>query len=187
MQPIEDLKTEHEAVNITLRILDSICKKAEKTGAISSPDHLKQLIDFFKTFVDKCHHGKEEELLFPALEEVGVSREGGPIGVMLKEHQQGRDLVVKMNTAFAQYSEGNREAVTDLIQYARAYIVLLNQHIDKENNVLFPMANRHLSSEKQAELWEGFEAIETQKIGAGKHEAFHRMIESLENTYLQRL
>ena len=185
MQPIEDLKTEHEAVTITLKILDSICKEIEKTGEISSPDHLGQLFEFFKTFVDKCHHGKEEELLFPALEEVGVSREGGPIGVMLKEHQQGRDLVANMHASLAHYSEGNRKAAIDLIQYARAYTVLLNQHIDKENNVLFPMADRHLSSEKQAELWQGFEAIETQKIGAGKHEAFHRMIDSLERIYLR--
>jgi hemerythrin-like domain-containing protein len=187
MQPIEDLKTEHEAVKITLRILDSICNEAEKTGEISNSDHLKQLIEFFRTFVDKCHHGKEEAVLFPALEEVGVSREGGPIGVMLKEHQQGRDLVAKMNVALSQHSEGDREAVPDLIQYARAYIALLTQHIDKENNVLFPMADRHLSSEKQVELWEGFETIEKEKIGAGKHEAFHRMIESLENIYIQRL
>ena len=185
MQPIEDLKMEHEAVTITLRILDSICKEIERTGIISSPDHLKQLIEFFRTFVDKCHHGKEEELLFPALEEVGVSRDGGPIGVMLKEHQQGRDLVAKMNASLTQYSEGNRDSVADLIQYARAYIVLLNQHIDKENKVLFPIADRHLSSEKKSVLWEGFETIETQKIGAGKHEAFHRMIEALERIYLR--
>jgi hemerythrin-like domain-containing protein len=185
MQPIEDLKTEHEAVNITLKILDSICNTAEEAGEISNPEHVGQLIDFFKTFVDKCHHGKEEGLLFPALEGVGVSREGGPIGVMLKEHRQGRDLVAKMNVALAQYSEGNREAVSDLIQYARAYIALLTQHIEKENKVLFPMADRHLSREKQVELWEGFETIEKEKIGAGKHEAFHRMIESLEKFYLQ--
>jgi hemerythrin-like domain-containing protein len=185
MQPIKDLRTEHEAVTTTLKILDRICKEVEKTGEISSPDHLEQLIEFFRTFVDKCHHGKEEALLFPALEAVGVSREGGPIGVMLKEHQQGRDLVGKMKAALARYSEGQREAVPELIQHARAYIVLLNQHIDKENNVLFPMAERHLSSQKQAELGEGFEAIETQKIGAGKHEAFHRMIASLQNQYLQ--
>ena len=185
MKPIEDLKMEHDAVKTTLQILDRICSEAEKTGEIPNPDHLAQLIEFFRTFVDKCHHGKEEALLFPSLEEIGISREGGPIGVMLKEHQQGRDLVVKMNAALSKYTKGDRKVIRDLIQYARAYIALLSQHIDKENNVLFPMADRHLSSEKQAELWEGFETIETEKIGAGKHEAFHRMIESLENIYLK--
>jgi hemerythrin-like domain-containing protein len=60
--------------------------------------------------------------------------------VILKERQQGRDLVAKMIATLARYSEGHREAVPDLIQSARAYSVLLSQHIDKENDVLFPMA-----------------------------------------------
>jgi len=185
MKPIEDLKKEHEAVKIALRVLNNIVNEAEKTGQVTNPDHLKQLIEFFRTFVDKCHHSKEEELLFPALEEVGVSKEGGPIGVMLNEHQQGRDYVAKMNTALVRYLEGDQKAVRDLIQNVRAYIALLNQHIDKENNVLFPIADKYLSDEKQVELGEGFETIEIQKIGAGKHEAFHRMLESLESIYLQ--
>ena len=184
MKPIEDLRMEHDAVKITLRVLDSICKQAEKTGEMASPEHLEQLIEFFTTFVDRCHHGKEEELLFPALEEVGVSREGGPIGVMLKEHQQGRDHVAKMKVALIRYRDGGRGAAGDLVDHARAYIVLLSQHIDKENNVLFVLADKHLSEDKQTELWEGFETIETQKIGLGRHEAFHQMIESLESIYL---
>jgi hemerythrin-like domain-containing protein len=184
MKPIEDLKMEHEAVKLTLRVLDSICVETEKTGELTHPEHLEQLIEFFAVFVDRCHHGKEEELLFPALEEVGVSRAGGPIGVMLKEHQQGRDHVAKMKAALMRYREGDRGAVGDLTNNARAYSALLSQHIDKENNVLFSIADNNLSDEKKAALWEGFEKIETQKIGPGRHEAFHQMIESLERIYL---
>jgi len=184
MKPIEGLKMEHEAVKITLRVLDSICKDTEKSGELTNPEHLEQLIEFFATFVDRCHHGKEEELLFPALEEVGVSREGGPIGVMLKEHQQGRDYVAKMKAALVRYRDGDRGAAGDLVHHARAYITLLERHIYKENNVLFLLADKHLSEDKQMELREGFENIETHKIGAGKHEAFHQMITSLERIYL---
>jgi hemerythrin-like domain-containing protein len=184
MNPIEDLKREHEAVKITLRVLDRICKKAEDTGEFADPGHLEQLIEFFKTFVDRCHHGKEEELLFPALEEVGVSREGGPIGVMLNEHRQGRDHVAKMQAALMRYRDGDRGAAGDFVKPARAYITLLNQHIDKENNVLFPLADNNLAHEKKVELQEGFESIETRKIGAGRHDAFHQMIASLEGIYL---
>jgi hemerythrin-like domain-containing protein len=184
MKPIQDLKLEHEAVMVTLSILDRIGNDAEKAGRIENPDHLKQLMEFFKIFVDTCHHTKEEELLFPALEEVGVSRGSGPIGVMLKEHQQGREYVAKISDSLTKYLDGDKEAVGALVKSARAYIALLTQHIDKENNVLFPLAEQNLSDEKQAALWEGFEKIETEKIGAGKHEAFHRMIESLEKIYL---
>jgi hemerythrin-like domain-containing protein len=185
MKPIQDLIMEHEAVKLTLRILDKICSNIEQTRKISNPEHLNQLIEFFIIFVDKCHHGKEEELLFPALEAIGVQRDGGPIGVMLAEHQQGRDYVQKMKEAISQYNEGNRDAAGKLVRNARGYIALLSQHIDKENNVLFPIGDNRLSEEKKAELWEGFETIETQKIGVGKHEAFHKMLEYLEGVYLK--
>ncbi|MBW2198795.1 MAG: hemerythrin domain-containing protein [Deltaproteobacteria bacterium] len=165
MKPIQDLIMEHEAVKLTLKILDKICINIEQTGKISNPEHLDQLIEFFIVFVDKCHHGKEEELLFPALEAIGV--------------------VQKMNKAFSQYNEGDRAAATKLAKNARAYIALLRQHIDKENNVLFPIGDNRLSEEKKAELWEGFETIEKQKIGVGKHEEFHKMLEHLESVHLK--
>jgi hemerythrin-like domain-containing protein len=185
MQPIKDLKMEHDAVQLTLRILDKICQKIEQSGEILDIQHLDQLLEFFKVFVDKCHHGKEEELLFPALENAGVSREGGPIGVLLQEHQQGREYVQNMNAALAQYAEGNRTAIGEFVKTAKAYTNLLNQHIDKENGVLFPFAETHLSEQERAKLWEGFELIETQKIGIGKHDEFHKMLENLESIYLK--
>jgi hemerythrin-like domain-containing protein len=185
MKPIQDLIAEHEAVKLTLKILDKICSNIEQTGKISNPEHLNQLIEFFSVFVDQCHHGKEEELLFPALEAIGVPREKGPIGVMLAEHQKGRKYIQKMKEAISHYNEGDRDAAAKLVENARGYIALLRQHIDKENNVLFPMGDNRLSEKKKEELWEGFETIETQKIGAGKHEAFHKMIEYLESVYLK--
>ena len=185
MQPIKDLKMEHDAVRLTLSILDEICQRIEKSEDIIDFRHLEQLVEFFMVFVDKCHHGKEEELLFPALENVGVSREGGPIGVLLHEHQQGREFARKMNAALAQYTQGDRQVVNEFVKTAREYINLLDQHIDKENNVLFPLAEKHLSEQEQEKLWEGFEKIETQKIGAGKHEEFHKMLENLERIYLK--
>jgi len=185
MQPIKDLKMEHDAVQMTLRILDKICQQIEKSGEIIDFQHLDQLLEFFKVFVDKCHHGKEEELLFPALENVGVSRERGPIEVLLHEHQQGRDHVQAMNAALSQYKKGNRKAVAEFVKTAKGYISLLNQHIDKENGVLFPLAEKHLSEQEQEKLWEGFEMIETQKIGVGKHDEFHKMLDKLESVYLK--
>lgn len=185
MNAIKELLTEHEAVRMTLKILERITNEIDKTEKISEPKHLKQLFEFFSVFVDKCHHGKEEELLFPALETVGISRKGGPIGVMLNEHQQGRDLVAKMKSALSQYLNGDTGAAQKLKVSADAYIALLNLHIDKENNVLFPMAERHLSENKLAELKKGFDKIEKDKIGTGKHEEFHRMLDILEGVYLK--
>ena len=185
MKPMDELRTEHEAVRLTLGILEKICLKMEQPQETVDLAHVDQLLEFFVVFVDKCHHGKEEELLFPALEEIGVRREGGPIGVMLMEHQQGREFVRKMKEAFSEYRSGNPAAAVPFIREARGYIALLDQHILKENNVLFPLAEKQLSAAKQSELADGFETIEVRKIGAGKHEEFHRMLEHLESVYLQ--
>jgi len=185
MQPIKDLKMEHDAVKITLRILDKICQRIEKSRKIIDFEHLDQLLEFFKVFVDKCHHGKEEELLFPALENVGVSNKGGPIGVLLHEHQQGREYVQAMNAALDQYTKGGQSVVNEFVKSAKGYINLLTQHIEKENGVLFPLAEKHLSKQTQEKLWEGFEMIETQKIGVGKHDEFHKMLNKLESVYLK--
>jgi len=185
MNSIKELLAEHEAVRMTLKILERITNEIDKTEKISEPEHLKQLFEFFSVFVDKCHHGKEEELLFPALETVGISRKGGPIGVMLNEHQQGRDLVAKMNRDLSQYLNGDAGAAQKLKVSADAYIALLNFHIDKENKVLFPMAEQHLSENKLAEMKKGFDKIETDKIGTGKHEEFHRMLDILKGVYLK--
>ena len=186
MQAIKDLKMEHNAVHLTLRILDKICQRIEKAEEIIDLQHIDQLLEFFKVFVDKCHHGKEEELLFPALENAGVSNKGGPIEVLLHEHQQGREYVQTMKAALAQYTKGDRTVVNEFVNSAKEYINLLNQHIDKENDVLFPLAEIHLSEQAQAKLWQGFEMIETQKIGVGKHDEFHKMLDKLESVYLNR-
>jgi hemerythrin-like domain-containing protein len=73
----------------------------------------------------------------------------------------------------------------DFARSARDYISLLNQHIVNENNVLFPMAERLLSEAAMHELSKGFDLIEEQKIGVGKHEEFHKMIDQLESVYLK--
>lgn len=184
MQPIKDLKMEHDAVQVTLRILDNICQRIENHGNELEIQHMDQLLDFFRVFVDQCHHGKEEELLFPALEAIGVSNKGGPIELMLHEHQQGREYVRAMADAVYQFKKGDWTAADGFVKTAREYINLLNQHIDKENNVLFPLAEKHLSKEELARLSEGFELIETKKIGIGRHDEFHKMLDDLESTYL---
>lgn len=185
MKAIQDLRMEHDAVRLTLKVLDRIAQRIERQGSLDNPQHVDQLLEFFTIFVDKCHHGKEEELLFPALERVGVARDNGPIGVMLREHELGRKCVQKMKAASPGIKAGEPLAAKNFVSVAHDYISLLNQHIDKENNVLFPMAERQLSEATLTELSNGFDRIEEQKIGVGKHEEFHKMIDQLESAYLK--
>jgi len=185
MDPIKDLTAEHEAVRLTLRVLEVISTDIDRRGRIAGGDDIDTLLEFFRVFVDKCHHGKEEKLLFPALEEVGVGKGGGPIGVMIDEHRQGRELVGTMTAAMAQNRQGEAAAAARFSEAAKAYIDLLNRHIEKENNVLFAIAGRHLSKDTLSQLKKGFDRLETEEIGIGRHAEFHRMLENLEKEYLQ--
>lgn len=182
MKATQQLKDEHQGIKIVFRILEKICEKIQADGTLNS-EHLEGILEFFNVFVDKCHHGKEEDLLFPAMEEVGISRQG-PIGVMLAEHAMGRDHVKAISKAFSDYKSGNAAASAELLDHARGYIDLMLAHIDKEDNVLYPMGDSRFSNETQEALFEGFERIEIERIGIGKHEAFHEMIDKLSKMYL---
>jgi hemerythrin-like domain-containing protein len=182
MKPTEELTEEHKAIKEMLHILDLVCDKLE-SGQDIDPQHLEKIIEFIRGFADKCHHMKEEDVLFPAMEKAGIPREGGPIGVMLAEHTMGRDYVRAMSEAAAGYAAGNRAAAARFVENARNYTDLLTQHIDKEDNVLYVIADAHLSKQRQEEIEKAFEKIEAEKIGPGKHEEFHIIVHHLKQIY----
>jgi len=163
VEPTQVLRDEHRGIGLMLEIVGKVCARLEKGDKVE-PDHLQQIVDFFRVFADKCHHGKEEDQLFPALKDAG---EGGPVGVMLAEHGTGRQYVRGMGDAVAGVRSGDRAAVSRFVENARNYSALLSNHINKENSVLFPLAERLLPPEKRNEMFEAFERIEEERIGAG--------------------
>lgn len=184
MKPTDILIKEHDAIMVMLNILEMVCLRLDSGESIEETD-LENIVEFFKEFADKCHHGKEEDILFPALEEYGIPNEGGPIGVMLSEHIVGRDNVKGMSNSIDDYKDGKESASTDFVRYARNYIALLTEHIDKENNILFKMADMRIPEERQQSLLVDFERAEEEKIGPGVHEKFHRLLEDLSGAYLE--
>ncbi|HTY61416.1 MAG TPA: hemerythrin domain-containing protein [Acidobacteriota bacterium] len=182
MKPTEELISEHNAVLVALQILEKI-EKGLAAGGADAPEHLNQLIDFFGGFVDRCHHAKEEGALFPELEKCGVKREGGPIGVMLAEHEAGRGLVREMSDGLARLRRGDQNASNGIRETAIGYRDLLSAHIHKENTVLFPMADRLLSDDTAGKVVGRFEEIELNRVGPGKHEAHHDMLHRLKDIY----
>ncbi|HEY5647910.1 MAG TPA: hemerythrin domain-containing protein [Nitrospiria bacterium] len=179
----EQLKKEHDAIGTMLRILEVVVKKIQD-GQKVDREHLGEIVDFFRGFADRCHHGKEEEIFFPALEKAGIPKEGGPIGVMLQEHDQMRAFMKGLAGAVERFRGGEDGAASEIVRHAKDYAAMLRGHIDKENQVLFKMAEMHLSPEEEKELAERFEAMETEKIGAGTHERLHGVLERLEGIYL---
>lgn len=166
-----------------LAVLDKICDMLDRGERVNSA-HLDQAIMFIREFADRCHHAKEEKLLFPAMESAGIPRDGGPIAVMLSEHDEGRRFVRGMTSASAEYRNGNTNAAASFTRNARSFIALLSEHIMKEDSILFTMADTHLTPEKQAELASEFDRVEREEIGVGRHEEFHRLLDTMKNIYL---
>jgi hemerythrin-like domain-containing protein len=178
MTATEDLRAEHQGV---LRMLDILRAIVSRLGAGQAVPvtQLGSILEFLRVFVDKCHHGKEEDILFPALERGGVAREGGPIGVMLHEHTLGRGHIRDMGAVLA-----GGGGLAAFAAPALAYVELLTSHIAKENDVLFVMAERLLGAPALTQMHEAFERLEEERIGAGRHEAFHRLLDDLAAEYL---
>jgi len=183
MKATDELKREHQGIELMLAILQAVSTRL-KQGQPVAQDHLSGIMEFLTVFVDKCHHGKEEDFLFPALEAAGVPREGGPIGVMLKEHEQGRVLVSRLKDALAALQSGDVSNDARVQVIVDEYVALLSQHIVKENTVLFPMADGKLDANSDMQLVKAFERLEKERIGVGKHEEFHALLHRLRNKYV---
>ncbi len=182
MKATNELKNEHQGVKLMLRVLRKLSAKAER-GEYLAQEHLDGILEFLTVFVDTCHHGKEEEFLFPALETAGLQKKEELIGALLEEHEQGRLLVSDLRKASASLQKDPGDAGS-FCSAANEYAMLLTKHIDKEDNELFPWAETMLSEDTDTKLFDSFEKLERERIGAGKHEAFHELLEDLEREYL---
>jgi hemerythrin-like domain-containing protein len=183
MKATEHLIREHESVLKMIEIMQAIAGKMED-GENVDPGDLERILDFLRIFVDKCHHGKEENLLFEKLVEIGFSKEAGPVGVMLNEHVQGRAYITGFAEGINKYASGDKSGITAITRNIHGYADLLASHIHKENNILYKMADMHLSEHDQDILLSRFEQLEKEVIGPGKHEEFHKLLQRLSQQYL---
>lgn len=175
-KPTEILSDEHRVIERVLGVL----QRLTAVPVNPSLEQWRKALDFFRHFADQCHHFKEEKVLFPALEEHGIPREGGPIGMMLAEHEEGRGHVRSMIDAVEQVAQGNGAASTTLLDHARAYVTLLREHIQKEDDILFRMADEVIPEEEQRRILKDFENHEAEEMGAGAHEKYLGIAHELE-------
>jgi hemerythrin-like domain-containing protein len=178
LNAIEELKHEHK---IVLLVLDGVLKEIEliKETRTVNVDKIMRVIDFLKNFTDKCHHSKEEDHLFQRMIDRGMTGTNGPISVMLAEHTEGRRLVKSIEDALPE-AEKDPKAVESIQQDLGSYVVLLKAHIDKEDNILYPLAEELLTDQDMKELEEAFEKIELEEMGEGEHEKYHQLAHELQ-------
>lgn len=155
--PTDQLRQEHELVLMVVEAMEHEVADIERTGHVHS-EQVAQMIDFTRNFTDGNHHTKEEELLFPLLEERSPSA-GGTVSVLLSEHEAARDCIRAIDGALpdVERSEAARAAVAENL---KLYAFLLHLHIGKEDTVLFPLTERLLSAQEQEMLAEEFARTE---------------------------
>jgi hemerythrin-like domain-containing protein len=174
-RPTQILSDEHRIIE---QVLDAL-QQMIKTPAVESLERWQKALDFIRHFADQCHHCKEEKVLFPAMEQHGIPNEGGPIGMMLMEHEEGRAHVRAMFAALARIEVNDETAQATLFENAKNYARLLREHIQKEDEVLFRIADDVLPVDQQKELLRAFAEHEAKEIGAGEHQKFVAIAEEL--------
>jgi hemerythrin-like domain-containing protein len=162
--------------------LDAMERWVTKLGPGSEPDdkaELARFVSFIRGFADAYHHGKEEDILFVAMVDHGFPREAGPIAVMLQEHDQGRSLVSVLERLAQQSTAWSEEDHGTLARTARKFSSMLRLHIQKEDQILYPMADARLPEPVQEEMFRRFQAFEEQQTNSGEHQRLHALADAL--------
>ena len=135
-------------------------------------------VDFIRNYADRFHHAKEEDVLFAALIRNGMPEKHSPIEAMHMEHDQGRAHVRAMEEASQRALDGETGQSVIIIEHARGYAALLRGHIEKENDILYPLAERVLPEDVRDDMLAGYQVAEERTPGL--EEKYRKMVEEFE-------
>ncbi|HEX5051494.1 MAG TPA: hemerythrin domain-containing protein [Planctomycetota bacterium] len=170
--PVEVLSQEHQTI---VAVLDAMARELgslRQGGAVRRP-FWPSVLEFLEHYADRCHHAKEEHQLFVELERAGLPAAHGPTACMRSEHEMGRQLRRQMADALR---AADARALADA---ASSFETLLREHIEKEDQVLFPLAKSMLDEAAVQRLRAGFARVEHEDIGDGAHGRFEQLARQL--------
>jgi len=171
MDAIELLMQEHRTIEQVLEALTGFADEVARSGR-SDPQELGRFVDFLREFADARHHAKEEQILFRAMVEAGFPSEGGPIAVMLHEHGLGRAHVAALAGLARQATAWSAADLARLVEVAHGYATLLRAHIQKEDGILYPMAERRLPEAALARVNEACQLLEAARATSAGPDLF---------------
>jgi len=155
------LVEEHKLI---LRMLTVLEKNATLTAEGKFHDYgfFLEAVEFIRKYADKFHHAKEEDILFEALVANGMPRENSPVAAMLMEHDAGRNFVRQMEEAAKRAIDGLPDQDAAIAENALGYVELLRGHIEREDGILYPLAERVIPEDKRHTINEAYLNAEAQ-------------------------
>jgi hemerythrin-like domain-containing protein len=177
---LETLKSEHRLIEDVLEALQCYVLSTDQCEQTVTCEIIKDFATFFHEFIDHCHHGKEENMLFSTISEHGVaSSGGGPIHCMLEEHEQGREHIQALLNLGNGTGLLDEKSIPAFIHHAWSYIQLMREHIYKEDQILYPMAAQMLAPEKMDTLSAAANQFNQKTIGQTKLAGFNNLAQEL--------
>ncbi len=172
------LVAEHEMIERAMAVLKSNLDKIDE--AVKTPLQMQRAIDFLLEFGDKVHNTKEEKFLFPLMGQKGMPVEGGPIGVMLMEHDAERNLLQRMMGDLPNLAEATTSARHKFAAEGFEYLTIRAEHIWKENDVLYAMGRKVFSDEDNIFLLNSFKTLDQQTYGDAARSHYAQMLAEVE-------
>jgi len=176
----EILVQEHRLIAQVLDYLEEAAGRLED-GEEIDPDFFIDSAEFIAGFADGRHHRKEEDILFVAMTEKDMPADAGPVAVMLHEHEEGRRFTAGFRSAAELMKTGESSAVTDVVRNVFDYVNLLRDHIVKEENVLFPMAEQIVDGGAMQRVSREFEKIVLEDRENGTQAEYEALVKKLDS------
>jgi hemerythrin-like domain-containing protein len=137
MKPIAPLMIEHRLIERMVGVMEDYVTSVRGDKKVN-PAFVDVVLDFFRTYGDKTHHGKEEDILFAALAKKNLSADHKKmLDILIDDHVQARKLIAKLAEANTKYVKGNADAVNDIITYLETLTVVYRKHIALEDKQFF--------------------------------------------------
>jgi hemerythrin-like domain-containing protein len=178
MDATKTLMNEHRLIEVMLGCLEAMAERCAGTGELDRKA-AADAVWFLRTFADRCHHGKEEAELFPLMEERAFSQGSGPTAVMRIEHDEGRQLLDRIEQSIDGAAKGDEAAAESFTLNSHKFVEHLREHIKKEDHCLFPMAEQFLSGEDRQTLEQRFNTIDSREVGQEIIDKCHRMAHAM--------
>lgn len=170
---------EHELIERAMAVLNKNLESL--VSGEHNPTQLTRALDFLLEFGDKVHNKKEENFLFPLMSERGIPIKGGPLGVMLMEHEAERELLARMMADVPNLADFSQDHLEAFKSEGMEYLRIRSEHIWKENDVLYAMGRKVLSQTDAECLVDKFNDIDLAAYGDNAKENYLSMVEELEN------